>query len=460
MMMKKLISGLSAAAIAASCMAVGVSADEAPKEGGFYAAKGKWTINFDGSSMKNITTVIDPASDWKAPDDAKGQLIGYTDADTGKVTYNFGCNIQVGHMKKALVTVRVTSDSGNIWQADENNIGEGQAVSEGYMYTVQSSWNGDCAADFKSGWTHTYDADGNPVYANGACDLNGWNSGPGKFNGQWCQISLTDDDLSALHFELTIEATEKSAWEYHPYSADKEDEYQYVICNGFGGNGGFTPSSVSGDGDVYVNQGKTEAGAMAQIVVDGDYINKQIPGAECRPEKPVEPEYTSIKNAKITVKSKTAYTGKALKPAVTVTLSGKTLKKGTDYSVAYKNNKKPGKATVTVTGKGSYIDSKSKNFIIVPKKAAKPTVKAGKKQMTVTLKKDKLATGYQITYSLNKKFKSAKKVNIAKNSTVKKTIKKLKGGKVYYVKTRSYIKVGKTKYFGAYSAKKSVKVKK
>ena len=45
----------------------------------------------------------------------------------------------------------------------------------------------------------------------------------------------------------------------------------------------------------------------------------------------------SIKGAKITVKAQT-YTGKALKPAVTVTLNGKTLKKGTDYTVSYKNN--------------------------------------------------------------------------------------------------------------------------
>ncbi len=281
MKISKIFAGMSALALAAA-VAVPVTADEAPQENGFYAATGKWTLNFDGSSMDGITTVVDPASDWKAPDDAKGQLIGYTDAETGKVTYNFGCNIQVGHMKKAVVTIHVTSDSGNIWQADENNAGEGQAVSEGYMYTVQKSWNGDCAADFQQGWTHTYNEDGTPKYADGACDLNGWNSGPGKFNGQWCQISLTDDNLSALHFEITIDCTGNSTWEYHPYSADKEDEYQYIICNGFGGNGGFTPSSVSGDGDPYVKQGETEAGAMAQIVVDGDYINKQIPGAVCK----------------------------------------------------------------------------------------------------------------------------------------------------------------------------------
>ena len=36
---------------------------------------------------------------------------------------------------------------------------------------------------------------------------------------------------------------------------------------------------------------------------------------------------------------------------------GKTLKKGTDYTVKYLNNTKVGTATVTVTGKGNYTGS-------------------------------------------------------------------------------------------------------
>lgn len=48
------------------------------------------------------------------------------------------------------------------------------------------------------------------------------------------------------------------------------------------------------------------------------------------------------------------YTGKALKPAPTVKVGGKTLRAGTDYTVSYANNVKIGTATVTVTGKGGY----------------------------------------------------------------------------------------------------------
>lgn len=60
----------------------------------------------------------------------------------------------------------------------------------------------------------------------------------------------------------------------------------------------------------------------------------------------------------------TPYTGKALKPAVTVTYNGTTLVNGTDYILSYSNNKEPGTATVKVIGQGSYSGSLSKTFQI------------------------------------------------------------------------------------------------
>ena len=62
------------------------------------------------------------------------------------------------------------------------------------------------------------------------------------------------------------------------------------------------------------------------------------------------------------------YTGKALKPDVTVTiqLNGKTvtLEKGTDYTVSYANNINKGTATVTVKGKGNYSGTITLSFTI------------------------------------------------------------------------------------------------
>ena len=76
-----------------------------------------------------------------------------------------------------------------------------------------------------------------------------------------------------------------------------------------------------------------------------------------------------------------AYTGKAFKPAPVVKNGSKTLAKGTDYTLSYKNNTDAGTATVTVTGKGNYTGSKSLTFKIVPRTLSKVSVTAPKAQV-------------------------------------------------------------------------------
>ncbi|MCR5142546.1 MAG: fibronectin type III domain-containing protein [Ruminococcus sp.] len=177
-------------------------------------------------------------------------------------------------------------------------------------------------------------------------------------------------------------------------------------------------------------------------------------------EKEPEPQPVSIKGAKIKVANKT-YTGKALKPAAKVTLDGKTLKKDTDYTISYKNNKNCGKATVTVKGKGDYCDSKSGSFIIKPKKAAVKKFTAEKKGTAkLTWKKSAgKVDGYKVQVALNKKFKGAKTYTVKKAATVSKTVTKLKSKKVYYARVSAFKKVGKTTYKGAWSAVKKAKIK-
>lgn len=58
------------------------------------------------------------------------------------------------------------------------------------------------------------------------------------------------------------------------------------------------------------------------------------------------------------------YTGSAKKPSVTVKDGDYTLVEGKDYTVTYSNNTNAGTATATVTGKGNYTGSVSKNFTI------------------------------------------------------------------------------------------------
>jgi len=167
----------------------------------------------------------------------------------------------------------------------------------------------------------------------------------------------------------------------------------------------------------------------------------------------------SLAKAKLTVKAQ-VYTGKAKKPAVKVVLKGKTLKKGTDYTVSYKNNKAIGTATVTVKGMGNYTGTAKKTFKINPKAVSGLKLTAGKGRLTASWKKSAGGVGgYQLQYALKKSFSGARKVTVAKASTLKRTLKNLKKGKIYYVRIRAFKKVGKTTYWSAWSGAKRARVK-
>lgn len=181
-------------------------------------------------------------------------------------------------------------------------------------------------------------------------------------------------------------------------------------------------------------------------------------------ETPTTPTKTSIRNATITgVPSKaSAYTGKRKKPNVKVVLGAKTLRNGTDYKVTYSNNLRPGRATITVTGIGNYTDTKKAYFNISPKKASMKKTKVKKnRRLTVTWKRQTMATGYQVVAGTNRATtKNRKVINVTRNKTTSKTFKKLKRGKRYYVKVRAYKKINGKKVYGAYSkVKKSAKIK-
>ena len=153
------------------------------------------------------------------------------------------------------------------------------------------------------------------------------------------------------------------------------------------------------------------------------------------------------------------YTGKALKPAVTVKYGKAKLKQGTDYTVTYRNNKKIGIATATVKGKGNYTGSKKVTFRINPKGTAFSKLTGGKQQITLKWKNPKNITGYEIEYSLKKNLSGAKTVKIKKAKTLATTIKKLAANKTYYVRIRTYTTVKKKTYYSAWSKVKAVKTK-
>lgn len=161
--------------------------------------------------------------------------------------------------------------------------------------------------------------------------------------------------------------------------------------------------------------------------------------------------------------SATAYTynGKVKKPSVTVK-SGNVKLVGSDYTVTYASGcKNVGKYKVTVKGKGNCTGTKTLYFTINPKATSLSKVTAGKKSFKVKWSKvSSQATGYQIQYATNSKFtKNKKTVTVKSYKTTSKTVTKLKAKKKYYVKVRTYKKVGTTTYYSGWSKVKTVKTK-
>ena len=154
------------------------------------------------------------------------------------------------------------------------------------------------------------------------------------------------------------------------------------------------------------------------------------------------------------------YTGKHLTPTVKVTYGSRTLKNGSDYTVAYAGNVNPGTAKVIVKGKGRFVGSQTDEFDIVLGKTKIKKLKKGKKSFTVKWQRQKVGkVGYQVRYSLKKNMKKAKTKTVKKNAKTKLKVKKLKSNKRYYVQVRTFKKIAGKKYYSAWSQKKTVKVR-
>lgn len=173
--------------------------------------------------------------------------------------------------------------------------------------------------------------------------------------------------------------------------------------------------------------------------------------------KPSQPEtkINTITQVKLAA-TKYTYDGKAKTPAVSV-YAGKTKLNASNYTVTYPTNRKDiGNYQVKVVGKADQNcrGTVTATYQIVPKTVKTPTVKAGKKKVTIKWSKVTGGVKYQVAI--------AKKGGKYKNYTVRgttKTIKKLTSKKNYQVKVRAYKKVGTKTYYGSWSKTKTVKVK-
>ena len=128
----------------------------------------------------------------------------------------------------------------------------------------------------------------------------------------------------------------------------------------------------------------------------------------------------------------------------------------TDKSVKKKNGTK---YTYMVRAyKGSGQNACSGKVIYRLTAPAKPEVKNSKgKKITVKWKKNTSASGYQVKFVNGSKSRTK---TFSGQKSVKKTVSGFQKGKTYKVYVRSYKKVSNKKYYSAWSAARSVKVKK
>lgn len=163
-----------------------------------------------------------------------------------------------------------------------------------------------------------------------------------------------------------------------------------------------------------------------------------------------------VSNVKLNRTSYT-YTGKSIRPSVTVTVNGKKIGANA-YKLYYKNNKNSGIGTVQVRGIGKYSRiNKTLTFKILPPKTLLTGLKKANRSFTASWKKNIQAIGYQIQFAADSRFtKERKTVTVGKQSATRYKISGLKNKKTYYVRIRSYKRVGKKVLYSSWSTVKKI----
>lgn len=169
------------------------------------------------------------------------------------------------------------------------------------------------------------------------------------------------------------------------------------------------------------------------------------------------PKLKSYNFKVVSSKSAVTYNGKAQKPAVTVYAGNKKIS-GKYYTVSYKNNTAVGTAMIIIQGKGNYKKYSGKTtFRINLQKTTLSSAKSSRKgQLQATWKKTAGNAGYQIQYATNAKFSGAKTKN---TKAIRYTFKGLKSKRKYYVRVRTYKKVGSNYWYSKWSNVRNVKIK-
>lgn len=244
------------------------------------------------------------------------------------------------------------------------------------------------------------------------------------------KLTATDDAeeqqwaLYALQNHVTVMLSEQS----FVYNGDYREPTAYLVFTNEGEQTDVTDSYIK---KVTYKNNKKAGKASILVKITGYYSSD---GKAVDFEEPIEKtasfEITpkSIEGSKVTLKyDSCTYNGKVRTPAAKVVTKlakgDTTLVKDKAYTISYSNNKKAGKASVTIKGIGNYKGTITRYFTIQRKnlekakvtlnydtftytgseRLAKPTVVLSLDSVKTTLKRDK---AYTVVYSKNTDRKS------------------------------------------------------
>ncbi len=201
-------------------------------------------------------------------------------------------------------------------------------------------------------------------------------------------------------------------------------------------------------GKVFCADGTKSTNEIAYTEIELHNLNVKLDS--------VQTSQKNISSLNISIGEKYSYTGKNIKAKVTVKDGSKTLVKGTDYTLTYKNCKNIGTASVTIKGKGNYTGTKTLTYKIVPKKTTLKATKKSNTKASLSWTAVKGAEKYQIYYSTDGK--TYKKLATVSGSKTSVTISKLDFQKYdYKFKIRSYNTNNSTKYYSSFSKTVTIK---
>ena len=166
----------------------------------------------------------------------------------------------------------------------------------------------------------------------------------------------------------------------------------------------------------------------------------------------------SVRSATCHYKKTRSYTGRWVKPNVTLKVGKVKLKKNRDYTLVYRNNLQIGKASVVIRGMGNFTGKKTITFKIVPQTPKIQKLKKNKKSFVITYSSGKMVHGYRMEFSTASSFAAKKTQKYILNGNRFEAFGLKKG--TYYIRVKAYYSKKGKRYESGYTSKRKIKIKK